>query len=244
MEERRSKLFPLLVVMRLVWPASPTPAWVNTPVRVRVRCGQFLRTIAETQRDMVARFTGGGDSKRNLANIRLDEFSGGTDVSARAYRMWKKSVFAKARLHKLTDSELALVIYTEVKGKAKELLEILEISDLERPDGLDMVWEILDQAHEKMEHERADDAYDGWESARRKHGQSMEEWISYIKKIKLEMEAHDEDVVISAKQMASKMLRGSGLPSEKRAQVLFNAGGKYVPDRIATVLASHVSPSS
>ena len=34
-----------------------------------------------------------------------------------------------------------------------------------------------------------------------------EEWISYIKKIKLEMEAHDEDVVISAKQMASKMLR-------------------------------------
>ena len=195
-----------------------------------------LRAIAETQRDMAARLTGGGEPKRNLANIRLDEFSGGADVSARAYRMWKKSVFAKARLHKLTDSELALVIYTEVKGKAKELLEILEISDLERPDGLDMVWQILDQAHEKMEHERADDAYDGWESARRRHGQSMEEWISHIKKIKLEMEAHDEDVVISAKQMASKMLRGSGLPSEKRAQVLFNAGGKYVPDRIATVL--------
>ena len=195
-----------------------------------------LRAIAETQRDMAARLTGGGESKRNLANIRLDEFSGGADVSARAYRMWKKSVYAKARLHKLTDSELALIIYTEVKGKAKELLEILEISDLERPDGLDMVWQILDQAHEKMEHERADDAYDGWENARRRHGQSMEEWISNIKKIKLEMEAHDEDVVISAKQMASKMLRGSGLPSEKRAQVLFNAGGKYVPDRIATVL--------
>ena len=195
-----------------------------------------LRAIAETQRDMAARLNGGGESKRNLANIRLDEFYGGTGVSARTYRMWKKSVLAKARLHRLTDSELALVIYTEVKGKAKELLEILEISDLEGPDGLEMVWQILDQAHEKMEHERADDAYDGWENARRKHGQSMEEWISYIKKIKLEMEAHDEDVVISAKQMASKMLRGSGLPSEKCAQVLFNAGGKYVPDRIATVL--------
>ena len=55
----------------------------------------------------------------NLANIRLDEFSGGADVSARAYRMWKKSVFAKARLHKLTDSELALVIYTEVEGQGE-----------------------------------------------------------------------------------------------------------------------------
>ena len=58
---------------------------------------------------------------------------------------------------------------------------------MEKPDGLQIVWRILDQAHEKMEHERMDEAYTNWEMARRRHGQSMDEWISYVKKAKLEM---------------------------------------------------------
>ena len=62
------------------------------------------------------------------------------------------------------------------------------MSDLEKPTGLEMVWKILDRAHERMEHERADDAYGAWESAHRKPGQSMDERLTYLRKTKLEVE--------------------------------------------------------
>ena len=87
-----------------------------------------------------------------------------------------------------------------------------------------------------MEHERADDAYCAWESAHRKPGQSIDEWLTYLRKTKLDVEAQDSTLVISDRQLASKMLRGAGLPHEKRAQVLFNCGGIYEPLRMETVL--------
>ena len=78
-------------------------------------------------------------------------------------------------------------MYSQVKGRAKQLLEILEVSDLEKPTGQDICRKILDRAHQSMEHERADDAYGAWESARRKPGQSIDEWLTYLRKTKLEV---------------------------------------------------------
>ena len=164
----------------------------------------------------------------------LDEFSGGQSVSA--HRTWKKSVKIQKEVNGLPDTELALLIYSQVKGKAKSALEILEVDELQSPEGLAMVWSILDRAHERMEHERLDEAYAAWDAARRKHGQSMDEWIVYLRKVKLELETQDTSVVITSKMLASKMLRGAGLIAEKRAQVLFNCGGVYDPDRLETVL--------
>ena len=61
-------------------------------------------------------------------------------------------------MYELSDTELALVIYSQVKGKAKQLLEVLTIDDLVAPDGSEMIWLLLDKSHEKLEHEREDDA--------------------------------------------------------------------------------------
>ena len=183
-----------------------------------------LRALADTQRQLAGgKVQGGG--RRNLAKISIEDFYGGGTVTTHHYRMFNKHVSAVQKLHGLMDSELALVLYTQVKGKAKQSLEILDLEDLEKDDGLAMVWKIMDQSHEKMEHERADDAYENWESARRKHAQSMDEWILYLKKVKMELETQDATVVISDKQHASKMLCGAKLPNEKRAQVLLNCGG-------------------
>ncbi len=63
------------------------------------------------------------------------------------YRSWRKQVLITQRWHGLSDPELALVMYTQVKGRAKQLLEILEVKDLEQPGGLAMIWSILDRAH-------------------------------------------------------------------------------------------------
>ncbi len=88
-------------------------------------------------------------------------------------------MLAKAMLCKLTDAVLALVIYSQVKGNSKTMLDILETENLKQKDGLSMVWKTL-----------MNEACTNWEQqARRRHGQSMDEWITYLKKVRLEV--HD-----------------------------------------------------
>ena len=207
-------------------PTTDVPVWLQPIIQI----------LAETQLELATKGGSGGKPRGVLASLKLEEFRGGRETTTRQYRAWKKQTVITQKLYGLTDAELALIIYTQVRGRAKQLLEILEVTDLEKPDGLEMVWKILDRAHERMEHERADDAYGAWESAHRKPGQSIDEWLTYLRKTKLDVEAQDITLVISDKQLASKMLRGAGLPQDKKAQVLFNCGGIYEPLRMETVL--------
>ena len=146
--------------------APDAPAWLQP----------LLRLLAETQHELA---TKGGSAKPRtpLASLRLENFRGGREITTHQYRAWKKQAQIVHKLYGLGDSE--------VKGRAKQLLDILEVSDLEKPTGLEMVWKILDRAHDRMEHERADDAYSAWETARRKPGQSIDQWATYLRKTKL-----------------------------------------------------------
>ena len=71
---------------------------------------------------------------------------------------------------------------------------------------LKQVWQILDQKHEELDHIRQDDAYKQWETAHRKHGESMNTWINNLKKVKLELEAQDPEMTISRRYYASKLM--------------------------------------
>ena len=122
------------------------------------------------------------------------------------------------------------------QGKATQLLELLVISEIVASNGIALMWEILDRAHEKMANERVEDACVAWESAHHKHGQSMDAWITYLHKCRLELEAHDMELAVSDQEMASMMLRGANLPQEKRAQVLFDCDGAYASQRMEMVL--------
>ena len=143
----------------------------------------IIQILAETQLELATKGTNNPVKPRAaLATLKLEEFRGGRETTTYQYRAWKKQAMITQKLYGLTDAELALIIYTQARGRAKQLLEILEVDDLEKPDGLEMVWKILDRAHERMEHERADDAYSAWESAHRKPGQSIDEWLTYLRK--------------------------------------------------------------
>ena len=122
----------------------------------------------------------GAVRSRTITNAHLDEFSGGSGVTSYQYRQWKNQVEV-SQLNQLTGTELALVIYTQVKGEAKRSLEALELDDLKSPGALGTIWSLLDAAHAKMAHERADGAYDKWENAHQRHGQSMGEWITHLR---------------------------------------------------------------
>ena len=162
----------------------------------------------------------GGASKeehtRNLAGIKIEEFGGEKGTIPHAYRQWKKSVEVTKRLHLLGDQDLAMIMYTQLAGLAKKRVEILEIQDLERDDILQVLWQILDRNYEQMTHERADDAYNAWDNVSRRPGQSMEDYITRLRRVKLEMESMDSGSRISDQTLASKMLRGAGLRLEKK----------------------------
>ena len=177
-----------------------------------------------------------GGYKTKITSIACDKWSGDRKLTARQYRVWKKHVLGIAQHHKLSDEETAFMISLNVTGIAKQALDIFENEDFLKPEILGQIWEILDEQHEELAHVRADEAYKSWEVAHRKHGESMNTWITNLKKIKLEIEAQDKEMIISRRQYASKLMRGSGLSLEKRTQVLFNSGGLYEPDRLSAVL--------
>ena len=61
------------------------------------------------------------------------------------------------QLHGLTDQKLALIV-SQLEGTADESVGILEVEDLGRPVCLQMVWQVLDQAHGTLAHERMEEA--------------------------------------------------------------------------------------
>ena len=167
-------------------PSMDAPAWLQPIIRI----------LAETQLELATKGSGHKPCGA-LATLKLEEFRGGRETTTHQYRAWKKQTMITQKLYGLSDAELALIIYTQVRGRAKQLLEILEVADLEKPDGSDMVWKILDRAYDRVEHERADDAYGAWESAHRKPGQSIDEWLTCLRKTKLDVEAQDSTLVVS-----------------------------------------------
>ena len=156
-------------------------------------------------------------------------------MTAKEYRAWKKSIEVSRKFHDLDDSETALLTYSHCEGEAKDLIDIMEDEDLIAPGGLAMLWQLLD-GHDQLQHERTGDAYFHWETAARKPGQPMDYWTTSLRRLRLELEAQDPEAAISDRQLASKMIKRSGLTKEQCAQVLFNSGGKYVSKRVETVL--------
>ena len=60
--------------------------------------------------------------------------------------------------HNPSDSELALLIVDQVKGSAKDALDILQINDSMGSRGLEMFCQILDKAHAELVGDKFDEA--------------------------------------------------------------------------------------
>ena len=129
-----------------------------------------LRILADTQRMMLDRGASERKNYKALANIKLEDVAGGKSGTTHQCREWKKDVRIKKKLNDITDQQLALLIYTQVTGKAKALLTVLSEEDVDAEDSLVLVWQIFDKAHEKTEDVRADVGYSTWDNAVRNHG--------------------------------------------------------------------------
>ena len=142
------------------------------------------------------------------SGVRLEENSGAGTTTQ--YICWKMWVNFTLQLHGVTDQDLAFLIVSQLKGTAKVAVDISKVEDFEGSQGLQIVWQILDQSHGQFAHER------------QRHGLSVHDWIVDLKRTRLEVEAQFENVGTSNKQVASKLLRDASLAPEKKSQVLFS----------------------
>ena len=195
-----------------------------------------LRILAETQQQLLKSQLNGNGKARILASVKIPPFEGAQGTTVRQYREWRKELAIVQELNGLTDREVAMLLFSQLKGRSKHLIEVLGKDDFEREDVLELVWGIYDDAFEKMAHQRLDDLNSEWESAHRRPGQPMQDWCVYLRKLRMELQIQDPDSNISDRSLASKMLRGSGLVRVARAQVLWNCGGLYDSNRMETVL--------
>ena len=127
---------------------------------------QILRLIAQTQLQLANATTGGGGGgkSRILASVKIPNFEGAQNTtSVKVYREWRKDLSLIQKLNSLTDTEVAMLLLSQLKGRAKDLIEILEVQDFEKTDVLALIWQVYDQAFERMAHERLNDVHDNWE---------------------------------------------------------------------------------
>ena len=99
----------------------------------------------------------GGAGRRKLANVSLEETSGGSPTEQFIRR--NRSVNLTKHVHGFPDQELAILIASELKGSANESVEVLEVEVLATLEGLRLVQQILDQAHGNLGRERVEGAY-------------------------------------------------------------------------------------
>ena len=104
----------------------------------------IMRVLAETQRDL-ARSRGGDKANkvRVLSNIKIPEFEGGVNTSVRRYREWRKRLDIIQDLSDLTNSEMAMLLYSQLTGRPKMLIEVISPEDLRDGTALDMIYRIL-----------------------------------------------------------------------------------------------------
>ena len=77
-----------------------------------------------------------------MAQIRPEEHSGVGAV--KQYKLWERSVCPTECFHDLSDSGLAVLIAGQVKGTAKDALDIVEINGIMGSCGLELVCRILE----------------------------------------------------------------------------------------------------
>ena len=112
---------------------------------------------------------GGKDRGRtSLGSIKPEPFRGSRHADE--YRKWKKQMEALRQLYRLDDSEMALLVYMATQNEARECLDILEIEDLSREGGLELVYSILDSAFDKNATEKYDEAADDYRDWKRTPG--------------------------------------------------------------------------
>eukprot|EP00971_Amphidinium_carterae_P299792 5956489-Amphidinium_carterae.1 len=114
-----------------------------------------------------------------------------------------------------------MMVYLATESEARNVLDVLTIAQMTEPNGLTLMWQILDDAFGQSAPDRFEHCRAKYENCRRQPGQTMETYIATLKKAKLEWLAEDAASSISDKAYAAKLLSGSGLTARDQKQIYY-----------------------
>ena len=77
-----------------------------------------------------------------LRTAQLPEFDGSVSTTTRRYREWRKGLEVLRTMNELKDTELAMLVYSQVTGRAKTLIELIEPEELKSSQALDTIYRL------------------------------------------------------------------------------------------------------
>eukprot|EP00971_Amphidinium_carterae_P058427 1155852-Amphidinium_carterae.1 len=177
----------------------------------------------------------GARPKTSLSSIKLDRFDGNR-TNREAYRQWRKVILAHQRLYQLDTSELDMLIYLATTGEARETINVLTIDELRNDTGLQRLWDLLDAAYDAPEADRFETARVKYEQCRWRPGQSVDSYITELRRCRLEYLAEDAHTVISERSYSHKLLHSAGLRHRDAREVYYLSGELESMKRVEQVL--------
>ena len=122
----------------------------------------ILRSLADSQKQLAQAFANkatpqngegfNGVKAQFLAGIKIPPFDGALNTTTtRQYKEWRKSIALIKQLSSLGDKDVVMLMFSQLTGRAKELIEIVELEDFQEGRIMEMVWQIFDNAFEIME---------------------------------------------------------------------------------------------
>ena len=124
--------------------AALDPAqWAEPPGQPQVLV-QLLQKLVENQVNMGGAVSPKAHSRgKKLASISFPEFHGG-NCTVKQYREWKEVIKTYELMYEMEPQEVAMKIWLACRGQAKQALEFIKAEDLQRPDALKIIYQVLD----------------------------------------------------------------------------------------------------
>ena len=170
--------------------------------------------------------------KSSLGSIRIEEYYG----ERAKYRVWKKAVEAQQALYRLDPEELSMLIYLSTRKDARDCLDQRALTEFTVPGGLQLIWQLLDEAFGETEDEVFERAEQEYNQYRRAPGQPVASYIGQMKRLKAQYMRVDPETRISDRAWGQKLLNRCSLTRRERLDVFFSAGGVYDPRMIEVAL--------
>ena len=108
--------------------------------------------------------------RQELFGVLIPAFVNNLRTTVVSYRRWKQYLLEFQRDRNLRDGDVGYLLFMQLVGPAKQLIEDLSAADAAASDGLSRIWMRLDRLFDCVPVERWHVVFGQWERAQRKRG--------------------------------------------------------------------------
>ena len=107
-------------------------------------------------------------NRKNLPNIKLPEFHGGSSQDPGNFKEWVREVTAMQMAYQIPDRNYAGLVFLATKSDARDVLWELDPSDLKQEGTLKRIMALLTKEYDRPDWEKSEHAHYVFEQVRRR----------------------------------------------------------------------------